>query len=138
MALGLWPAERTEYILLMDFSQKWELGGDSRFEGGADQRLHAACLLGQTTNSHITLAAAPSLNRVHLENTETSVLAREVCSFAFNTFTTPPPPPLFSYNEAEPLNFTLAHKRAYTYIHVSTHTDGHTMYRQRNTHADLC
>lgn len=63
--------------------------GDSHFEGGADQRLYTACLLGQTTNSHITLAAAPFLNRVHLENTEASVLAREVCSFAFNTFTPP-------------------------------------------------
>ncbi|KAK1891460.1 Phenylalanine--tRNA ligase beta subunit [Dissostichus eleginoides] len=33
---------------------------------------------GQTTNSHITLATAPLLNRVHLENTEASVLAKEV------------------------------------------------------------
>ncbi|KAI4830908.1 hypothetical protein KUCAC02_002509, partial [Chaenocephalus aceratus] len=32
---------------------------------------------GQTTNSHITLATAPLLNRVHLENTEASVLAEE-------------------------------------------------------------
>lgn len=63
--------------------------GDSHFEGGADQRLRTACLLGQTTNSHIALAAAPFLNRVHLENTEASVLARDVCSFAFNTFAPP-------------------------------------------------
>lgn len=60
--------------------------GDSHFDGGADQRLCTACLLGQKTNSHITLATAPFLNRVHLENTEASVLAREVCSLAFNTF----------------------------------------------------
>lgn len=60
--------------------------GDSHFEGGADQRLCTACLLGQDTNSHITLATAPFLNRVHLENTEASVLARKVCSLAFNTF----------------------------------------------------
>ncbi len=63
--------------------------GDSHFEGGADQRLYTACLLGQTTNSHITLATAPFLNRVHLENTEASVLAKEVCSFAFSTFQLP-------------------------------------------------
>lgn len=59
------------------------------FEGGVDQRFSTACLLGRTTNSYITLATAPFLNRVHLENTEASVLAREVCSFAFNTFTPP-------------------------------------------------
>lgn len=63
--------------------------GDSHFEGGADQRLCTACLLGQTTNSHRILATAPFLNRVHLENTEASVLAREVCSFAFNTSSPP-------------------------------------------------
>lgn len=56
------------------------------FEGCADQRCCTACLLGRATNSHITLATAPVLNRVHLENTEASVLARAVCSFAFNTF----------------------------------------------------
>lgn len=44
--------------------------GDSHFEGGAYQRLHTACLLGQTTNSYMTLATVPFLNRVHLENTE--------------------------------------------------------------------
>lgn len=62
--------------------------GDSHFEGGVDQRLHTACLSGQTTNRHIKLATAPFLNRVHLENTEAGVLAR-VCSFAFNTFAPP-------------------------------------------------
>lgn len=77
---------RMEYIL-----QKWAFrrsgnSGDSHFEGGADQRLHTGCLLGQNTNSHITLATAPFLDRVHLENTEASVLAGEVCSSAFNTF----------------------------------------------------
>lgn len=63
--------------------------GDSHFEGGADQRLYTACLLGQTTNSHITLATAPLLNRLHLENTEASVLAGRRLQLCFQHLHSP-------------------------------------------------
>lgn len=123
--------------------------GDSHIEGGADQRLRTACLLGQDTNSHKTLATAPSLNRVHLENTEASVLAREVCRFAFNTFS----PPFCEteakaekhYCKAPKLHIHTHHTHTYRNINIEnarTCRDEQCTHgkRQKHTHspADLC